>query len=367
MTVVLKPQPILEPKKNAAPVTAGQIASGAPIPPIKRLKLFSPDDWEEFINEWAYFSRLKRGLYLDVVRFSGAGDKGVDVAGFVDAKGFHGCWDGFQCKHYSDPLTPGIAKPEIAKILWFSFCGDFNVPRNYFFMAPHGIGTKLNAALKKPDALKQEILVSWDKDCRKAITSTQEIDLDGAFLSYVKAFDFSIFKAIQPSILIDEHRLYSPYHLAIFGGGITGTPLPAIPPTQIGADESVYVAELLRAYADHKKSAVSSHSDLKQWPSLNAHFNRQREAFYQAESLRVFVRDKVEPGTFERLQDEIFSGVIDTRDDAYEDGYRRVCAVTKAAQDMQLTANPVGPIAQVQHRHGICHQLANTDRLKWTD
>ena len=50
------------------------------------------------------------------------------------------------------------------------------------------------------------------------------------------------------------------------------------------------------------------------------HFNRQREAFYQAESLRVFVRDKVEPGTFDRLQEEIFVGVIDTRDARHDDG-----------------------------------------------
>ena len=106
---------------------------------------------------------------------------------------------------------------------------------------------------------------------------------------------------------------------------------------------------------------------LEKWPSLKSHFNRQREAFYHAETLRVFLRDKVEPGTFERLQGEIRAGVVDTCDSPYGDGYQRVCAVTKAAQDMQLTANPISPIAQVQDRHGICHQLANEDRLKWTE
>jgi hypothetical protein len=100
--------------------------------------------------------------------------------------------------------------------------------------------------------------------------------------------------------------------------------------------------------------------------ALNGHFTRQREAFYHAETLRVFVRDKVEPGTFERLQDEVFHGVVDASNKDHADGYERVLAVTKASQDMQLVANPIAPIAQTQDRHGICHQLANEDRLKWT-
>ena len=73
---------------------------------------------------------------------------------------------------------------------------------------------------------------------------------------------------------------------------------------------------------------------------LREHFSRQREAFYQAEALRVFVRDKVEPGTFERLQDEIYAGVIDTHNEDYDDGYKRVVAVTKAAQDMTIRPIP---------------------------
>jgi hypothetical protein len=72
-------------------------------------------------------------------------------------------------------------------------------------------------------------------------------------------------------------------------------------------------------------------------------------------------------GTLERLQDEVYAGVIDTHDDDYDDGYRRVVAATKAAQDMAITANPIAPIAQTQDRRGICHQFANDEKLKWTE
>jgi len=227
-----------------------------------------------------------------------------------------------------------------------------------------GIGTKLNSLLKSLNKLKQELIANWGKHCLKEITSTKEIPLVGNFLAYVDGFNFTIFQGKQPLALIDEHKA-SPYHLARFGGGFPARPITPCPPTAIGANETKYVEQLYLAYGDHLKKPVASTADLGK-PALREHFARQREAFYQAEALRVFVRDKVEPGTFERLQDEIYAGVIDTHDDDYDDGYRRVVAVTKAAQDMAITANPIAPIAQTQDRRGICHQLANDEKLKWT-
>jgi hypothetical protein len=40
-------------------------------------------------------------------------------------------------------------------------------------------------------------------------------------------------------------------------------------------------------------------------------------------------------------------------------------AVTKAARDMQITSNALITRAKPQDRDGICHQLANEDRLRW--
>lgn len=341
-------------------VTAHQVFNGPPISPIARVRLYSPEEWEAFTNEWAHYFFAGK----TVVRFTGAGDKGIDIAVFDPGRNFAGVWDGYQCKQYDNPLRPSDIYVELAKVLWFSFSGDYSAPRSHTFVASRGIGTKLNNLLMNPHKLKQELIANWVKHCRTEITSTQEIPLEGAFLTYVNTFDFTIFKGKQPLALIDEHRA-SPMHTARFGGGFPARPLASCPPTTISAHETKYVEQLYLAYGDHLKKSVASTADLGK-PALREHFSRQREAFYQAEALRVFVRDKVEPGTFERLQDEIYAGVIDTNDGDYPDGYKRIVAVAKAAQEMSITANPIAPIAQTQDRHGICHQLANDEKLKWT-
>ena len=127
-----------------------------------------------------------------------------------------------------------------------------------------------------------------------------------------------------------------------------------------------YVAQLLEAYGDHRGTVVPGPAALAAWPPLQAHFKRQREAFYRAEALRVFARDHVQEGTFEGLQEDITYGVADVHDAAHADGYQRVCAVTRAARDLQITANALIHRVRPPDRDGICHQLANEDRLTWT-
>jgi hypothetical protein len=154
--------------------------------------------------------------------------------------------------------------------------------------------------------------------------------------------------------------------VARFGGGLPSRPEPDAPPAEIALPESKYVGQLLQAYADHTKEAIPDVAALKGRAKLNDHFGRQRVAFYHAESLRVFARDSVPEGTFDSLQNEIHAGVADICDADHTDGYERVCAVTKEARNLPITSNPLINRAKVQDREGICHQLANEDRLKWT-
>src|SRR5438309_1969115 len=61
-------------------LTNQQILLGQKHDPSALIKLYSQNDWEEFIREWV---ESLRGRYREVRRASGAGDKGRDVVGYV--------------------------------------------------------------------------------------------------------------------------------------------------------------------------------------------------------------------------------------------------------------------------------------------
>jgi len=352
------------PAANPAVATADVILFGPPIPPQQRILLYSADEWEGFVAEWAHYCLKK--LYVQVQRFTGSGDRGIDIAGFVDAKKLLGIWDNYQCKRFlTRAIYPSDAWPEIGKILWYSFRKEYVAPRRYYFVSPHGVGTTLAGYLANAPKLKKALMENWDKHVRQSITETQEVILEGEFLAYVDAFDFSIFDSKTALQVIEDHR-GCPCHAVRFGGGLPPRPDAQAPPDDIAAAESRYIEQLLGAYADHVKQPVSQASALKAWPKLDSHFSRQREAFYHAESLRVFARDSVPAGTFQSLQNDIHTGVIDVCDSDHNDGFERVKQVTQAARALQLTSNALLTSTKPKDRDGICHQLANEDRLQWT-
>lgn len=353
-------------KEIAAPaalgVTAALVTQGPVIPPQCQLLLYSADQWEGFVQEWAHYCLKKQ--YVKVQRFSGSGDMGVDVAGFADAKLLMGVWDNYQCKHYDHALMPSDVWAELGKIIWYSYSGEYHPPRRHYFVAPRGAGTSLSALLSNAPKLRAELIAQWDKKVKGAIKKDHLILLEGQLREYLDAFDFSIFDAKTSLQLIEDHR-FSPVHAARFGGGLPQRPVPVAPPLSMAPFESKYVKELLGAYAEHLKTPVVELAGLSS-QKLKDHFRRQREAFYQAESLRVFARDTVPEGTFESLQDDIFDGVVDAHEADHPDGYAKVCAVTKAARELQITSNALITCAKPKDRDGICHQLVNEDRLKWT-
>jgi hypothetical protein len=351
------------PPAPTAPASVDVVVHGPAVLPLQRVRLYASGEWESFVHEWAYYGVRPR--YNGVQRVGGARDRGIDIAGFTDAQKLQGVWDGYQCKHYARALRATDAWPDIGKVLWYSFLREYGAPRRYYFVSPQGAGTDFAGLLGDAAKLKRGLIEAWDKHCATKITDTQNIRLEGAFLGYVNAFDFSIFDEKSGLQMIHEHRASCPYYATRFGGGLPPRPAASKPPMAIAPNETRYVEQLLEAYTEHKQTPVSSPKALSAWPRLRDHFNRQREAFYLAESLRVFARDTVPPGTFDALQNEIYDGVIDTHDGAHADGYARVCAVTKAARELHLTANALMVRAYTKDRDGICHQLANQDILRW--
>ena len=340
------------------------LRSGPFVSPLNRVQLYSDSEFEKLTQEWA-FGCLKKEYAL-VRRASGAGDRGRDLCAYV--KDEHGEWDNYQCKCYDHPLSPGDVWLELGKLTYFTFTNAFRVPRKYYFVAPRDLGPELARLLEAPLELRDGLIAVWEQHCEKKIIKRKEIPLSGALDAYVRAFDFSIVTH-KPILAIVEGLRPTPYFAPRFGLGlIPARPDPALPPQTPTPAEARYVEQLYEAYADNLnkpldqvKTQLASHERHK------THFDRARTSFYCAEALRQFGRDTF-PTTnfFRQLQDEIHAGVVDVVDRTHPDGFERVLATTAESLRIQVSrSNLLGEDLKTTDRHGICHQLANDDRLTW--
>lgn len=337
------------------------VAGGEPIPKVLRVQIFSSEQWETFVEEWA--SGQKK-TYAKVARSGGAGDKGLDVMCFESDDLFEGKWDNYQCKQYDHPLQPNDIWIEIGKLIYYTFLGEYTLPRRYYFAGSRGVGTKLARLLAQPSKLKAEAKKNWEDHCRNKIASGVDIPLNDLLLAHFDSIEFSIFSSKTVLELIEEHAS-TPFHTVRFGGGLPARPQTNPPPTVLASAESRYVEQILDAYGDEVGTAVD-HSYLGTNPSLATDFLRQRTRFYNAESLRNFARDTVPPGTFEQLQQDVLGGVIDTCDsDEYSHGRARMRATLTQAAQLPLLSSPLVSVTNNGDKQGICHQLANIDALVW--
>jgi hypothetical protein len=342
-----------------APASASTVQGGALIPHIERIRLFSPEQWEDFVLEWA---DSLRSQYSNVERCGGAGDMGRDVIAFH--KDYPYLWDNYQCKHYRDPLRPTDVWIEFGKLVYYTMKGEYSWPSLYFFVAPRGVGTSLSNLLKDPQKLRSELKAKWDKHCRDKITKECPVALDSTLTQYIDTLDFSIFRAKQPLRMIDEHA-ETRWHVVRFGGGLPNRPPIDAPPATLAEKELSYVTKLLEAYADYIGKDVESYEAIPN-PDLRDHFSESRIQFYSAESLRAFSRDTLPPGEFKKLQGEFYGGIMDEIRSDHPDGYRRVIAVVKLARLLQLSAHALIATLTQLDRAGICHQLANdNENVGW--
>lgn len=344
------------PRPSAAVPSGASVIAGPPVPAIRRLTLFDASEWEEFVLEWA---DSLEDRYESVEKYGGANDLGCDVVAYLRDGG--GAWENYQCKHYDHALAPGDVWPEVAKLLVHTQSGALRAPERYTFLAPGGAGTKLAKLLREPDALRAAVLDAWTKDEGKRAP----VGLDDGLRGFVASFDFSIFEALPPLGILDGHA-QTPWHVARFGSGLPPRPPVPSPPETPATQEAVYVEELLRAYGEHLGQELASVQGLTADASLGEHFSDARIAFYSAEGLRLFSRDTLPPESFTALQDDVHAGIkIDVRHE-HADGYARVLAATKTAQSLALDAHALGGAATVMDRQGICHQLANDGKVRWT-
>lgn len=334
------------------------------IPAIDLLSLFSPEEFEVFIQEWTsgYLESIQK--YKKVFRNSGAGDKGRDIVAWLDEKGDE--WDCFQCKHYNDPLKPNEVWVEFGKLCYYTFKKDYTIPRKYLFATSKGLGPLLKSYIQNPAILKNQLIQNWDNKCKKHITEKEEVELTGVFKTYVENFDFSIIGFLDPLEIIEQHRM-TPYYVPRFGGGFSKSREEAITPIEIQDKELQYITKLLEAYSEERGQHFSTLQDLSPHKKFINHLNRERIHYHKAHSLDLFERDTLPEGStaFKKLKDSVFMGVIDTVESDFSSGFARVKEVTKTARGLQLSGNPLTSVIEDDDKHGICHHLANDNKISW--
>ena len=90
MKTIPPPVPILQLQAPSPGMAADIVASGQPVHPEDRIKLFSDNEWERFVQEWVDSLRDEYDL---VERCGGAGDMGRDVIATI--KDGNGAWDNY--------------------------------------------------------------------------------------------------------------------------------------------------------------------------------------------------------------------------------------------------------------------------------
>ena len=338
---------------------------GAPLAPIDRLRTFSDKQFENFVHEWIHGYLHEE--YCEVQRVGGSSDKGRDVIAWVDKKDQpNRKWDSYQCKLYKEKISATNVWIELGKLIFFTYTKAYSVPRRYCIVTREGITTNLNDLINDPNKLKSGLADNWTAACANKITSKKEVPLDGNLKAYIDAFDFSIVSAVPPLTLIDQHRK-TPYHAATFGAAfLKPRPKPKKPSPEIAPHEARYVKKILDAYAEHTNRTVRTISDVKQRSDLVKQFQHCRESFYSAESLKEFARDALpDGGYFEDLENQFLDGVTITLNKLHSDGYSKMVETCQHATNLQITAHPLGSELRPLDRVGICHHLANNDRLTW--
>jgi hypothetical protein len=171
---------------------------------------------------------------------------------------------------------------EIGKMVYYTFRGEFTVPKNYYFAASKGVGLSLQKLLADPAKLNKGLIDNWDSHCKSKITETDDILLEVKLLAHLNAFDFRIFKYKTQVELVAGHA-NTIFHNRRFGtANFPERPPVEAPPTDIDTKESRYVQQLFEVYSEKMAKQLESYDQLADHPDLRQHFDRSREVFYYA-------------------------------------------------------------------------------------
>ncbi|MEV4733126.1 ABC-three component system protein [Saccharopolyspora sp. NPDC049426] len=354
-------QGIPEPCSSQMVLLAPAMQGAPQLTPRQYLYHYSDDEWEEFTVEWV---RALQWPYVLVQRMGGSGDRGADVAACLTRQGTNGDWHCYQCKHYSEPLRPSEAWPEMVKIFAAKVQGVYELPSRYIFVAPR-ISSSLSRHLANPATLKKEFFKAWNNEGAKKLGAGLSPGDRAAVESLARETDFSMFAAPDIAWILDLHSS-TPHHARRFPKPLKERPAVEGPPADQREHEAVYVQKLLAVYNEKFGLQLKTIRDVRDDARLQGHFTRQREAFYSAEALRVFARESVPDETYTAVEKDLYETVVEVEELEYELGFERLQNVLKSAAEYKVNSgNILAPYVTAQDRKGLCHHLANDGRLTW--
>jgi hypothetical protein len=324
-------------------------------------QILSLDDneLERFVRDWV---ERRVASYVECARFSGPGDLGRDVVGFLSKARHEGDWHNYQCKQYGKTLPTEDGIREIGKILYNAYLGNFTAPAKYFFVAPRGINRNLERLIFNPSTFQATLISEWDKYCASKIVENKNIPLDGRLKAFIEAYDFSrVTRLALDDILNDPYA--KPVLVKWFGADPGPAPKGEVP-TEVQDSELGYISQLVDAYGDRDGRVYRNHSEVETDTKHGPHLARQRERFHDAEAFKRFYRDNTPEGILKTFEEDIYHGVADICEAGHQDKLRCVDAVMAQAAQISVSGL-LAPHTRVPVKQGVCHHFANENRLRW--
>ncbi|WP_395294670.1 ABC-three component system protein [Kitasatospora hibisci] len=330
--------------------------------PKKLVPLYDPDEFEEFVKEWVPALEKEPG-YVAVERLGGSGDHGIDVAGYLSTQRLEGEWHNYQCKRYAKSLTWATVAHEMRKMFISAAQGHFTVPTRYVFVAP-AISRTLRTELAKPTDSREKFLAEFDTTT-DAIVTILSVELRAEVRALAAATCFSMFECIDLDKMLAQHRTTPHWAQRFPYAPLPQGPEKMLPPEEHHDDERRYLQRLLEVYQEKFPDLITELKHVADVEEADGHLKRHRVAFYAAESLRVFARDSAGPDYFDKVMKDVYDIVVEVAECPAPDGWTRLAKVVAAAGSVQLTPTILTPYVEPDTRKGVCHHLANQDRLTW--
>lgn len=124
------------------------------------------------------------------------------------------------------------------------------------------------------------------------------------------------------------------------------------------------------AYSEHAGHIINVIDDDNAVVSkYRKHLDRARISFYESEEVKIASRKSTAPDSdeFNDLVTSIERYIGNELDDDYPDGFTKVKSVEKKAGTYNMpTSMLISHLVDSNVCVGVCHQLSNENRIKWT-